>query len=142
MPIWGEPASRFPLQRPRLPTASRRTSALEEGAKELYNWVGLRIIQDMKGYNIEIQHQGASFHVQTQDVGMRAQYIESLVYKSGKLLSSRKTFYTQLLNSPQFLEKIELLMSDQHKAILREIAEGKFDHYLTAEDKGETPEGR
>ena len=96
----------------------------------------------MKGYNIEIRHRGASFHVQTQDVGMRVQYIESLVYKSGKLLSSRRSFYTQLLNTPRFQEKIELLMDDQHNAILREIAEGKFDHYLTAEDKEETPESR
>jgi len=102
---------------------------------------GLAPGHEMKGYNVEINHRGASFHVQTQDVGMRAQYIESLIYKSGKLLSSRKTFYTQLLNAPQFQEKIATLMSDQHNAILREIAEGKFDHYLTAEDKGENPEG-
>ncbi len=89
----------------------------------------------MTGFNTEIKHKGATFHVQTQDVGPRAKCIESLVYKSGKLLSSRKAFYTQLLGSPDLREKLQKMMEDQHYTVLKEIVEGKFDHYLTPEEK-------
>lgn len=89
----------------------------------------------MSGFNIEIKYKGASFHVQTQDVGARAQYVESLIYKSGRLLSSRKTYYTPFLASPNLQEKIQQLMENQHNAILKDIADGKFDHYLSPEER-------
>lgn len=89
----------------------------------------------MKGFNDEIPHRGALFHVQTQDVGFHVQYIESLIYKSGKLLSSRKTFYTPFLGTPNLSEKIQHMMETQHQTILREIREGKFDHFLSPEEK-------
>lgn len=89
----------------------------------------------MTGFNTEVKHRGATFLVQTQDVGSRAQYVESLVYKSGKLLSTRKTYYTSFLGSPELRQKIQRLMEDQHNAILKDIADGKFDHYLTTQEK-------
>ncbi|MGQ9672105.1 MAG: hypothetical protein ACUVV5_03100 [Candidatus Aminicenantales bacterium] len=89
----------------------------------------------MTGFNSEVKRKGVTFHVQTQDVGLPTKCIESLVYKSGKLLSSRKTFYTPLLGSADLREKVQQMMEDQHKAILKEIDEGKFDHYLTPEEK-------
>jgi len=94
----------------------------------------------MAGYNTEVKHRGGTFHVQTQDVGPRAKCVESLIYKSGKLLASRKTFYTPLLGSPDAREKIQKMMEDQHYTILKEIIEGKFDHYLTPEEKSEDTE--
>jgi len=89
----------------------------------------------MTGFNSEVKYKRITFHVQTQDVGPRAKCIESLVYKSGKLLSSRKTFYAQLLGSPDLREKLQKMMEDQHYTVLKEIIEGKFDHYLTAQEK-------
>jgi hypothetical protein len=89
----------------------------------------------MTGFNTKVKYRGATFYVQTQDVGSRAQCVESLVYKSGKLLSTRKTYYTSFLGSPGLRQKIQGLMEDQHKAILKDIADGKFDHYLTNQEK-------
>jgi len=89
----------------------------------------------MIGLNTEVKHRGAIFYVQTQDIGSRAQHVESLVYKSGKLLAARKTYYTSFLGSPELRLKIQRLMEDQHNAILKDIADGKFDHYLTAQEK-------
>jgi len=91
--------------------------------------------EKMAGFNDEARRKGVTFHVQTQDAGPRAKCIESLVYKSGKILSSRKTFYTSLLGSPGLREKIQKMMEDQHYTILKEILEGKFDRHLTAEEK-------
>jgi hypothetical protein len=89
----------------------------------------------MAGFNSEIKYKGGLYHIQTQDKGPAAQYVESFVYKSGKLLSSRKTFYTQLLLSPLLREKIQQIMEEQHNTLLKEIAEGKFDHILNPDEK-------
>ncbi len=89
----------------------------------------------MTGLSAQIQHQGHTYYVQTQDMGHRANYVESLIYRSGKLLTSRKTLYTQYLGSPDVKEKIAAIMHDQHEMILREVAEGKFDHFLAPGEK-------
>lgn len=81
----------------------------------------------MAGYNTTVTRSGVDFHVQTQDKGRPANYVESTVYKSGQVLSSRKTFYTSLLDSPYLQNKIKTIIEEQHNTILKEIAEGKFD---------------
>jgi len=88
----------------------------------------------LDGYNTRFDYKGANFLVQTQDKGLGARYVESLIYKSGKLLTSKKTFYTSFLNSPNIKKMISGMMEDQHKTILQEIADGKFDRFL---DEGE-----
>jgi len=87
------------------------------------------------GYNTRFDYKGVNFLVQTQDKGLGARYVESLIYKSGKLLTSKKTFYTSFLNSPNIKKMISGMMEDQHKTILQEIADGKFDRFLD-EGKG------
>lgn len=82
----------------------------------------------MAGYNTTVTRKGVTFHVQTQDKGRTAHYVESTIFKSGRVLSSRKTFYTSFLDSPQLTDKIKEIIEDQHNTILREIAEGRFDH--------------
>lgn len=89
----------------------------------------------MKGLNVTVKYKGAAFHIQTQDVGPRGRHIESLIYKSGKLIASRKTFYTPFLGRPDLEEKIGQIMEDQHNASIKEIAGGKFDNYLSPEEK-------
>jgi hypothetical protein len=82
----------------------------------------------MVGFNTTITRNAVDFHVQTQDKGRTANYVESTVYKSGRVLSSRKTFYTSFLNTPDLQGKIKQIIEEQHSTILREIEEGKFDH--------------
>lgn len=82
----------------------------------------------MSGLNTEVVHNGKSYHVQTQDKGIDAHYVESLIYKSGKLLSSRRTFYTAFLSIPDLKERIMKIIDQQHNEVLKNINEGKFDH--------------
>lgn len=82
----------------------------------------------MPGYNTDIEHRGLMFHVQTQDQGSNAQYVESIVYRSGKVLASRRTYYTNFLNSPALQNTINKIIDEQHEGILQEISEGTFDH--------------
>ena len=84
----------------------------------------------MSGINSTINYKGTYFHIQTQDKGLKFRYIESLIYKSGKLLTSRKTPYLSLLNSPDLKKKVDRLMKDQHQSLIKNISEGKLDHLL------------
>jgi hypothetical protein len=81
----------------------------------------------VSGYNTRVEYRGSAYIVQTQDKGLGARYVESLIYKSGKLLTSKKTSYTPSLSSPDVKALIEQMMESQHKKILEEIVEGKFD---------------
>src|SRR4030042_3059430 len=89
--------------------------------REVYNETA------MTGLSAQVQHKGPDYYIQTQDLGKRANYIESLIYRSGKLLTSRKTMYTSFLGLPDFEAKNARIMHDQHDKILRDISEGKFD---------------
>jgi hypothetical protein len=82
----------------------------------------------MSGFNTEIEHGGSAFHVQTQDQGTNTHCVESVIYRSGKVLSSRRTYYTSFLNSPTLHSKISEIIQEQHSSILNEITEGLFDH--------------
>jgi len=84
----------------------------------------------MSVINSTIKYKGVSFHIQTQDKGLKANYIESLIYKSGKLISSRKISYISLLNNPDLKKQINQLMKDQHQATINDISNGKLDHLL------------
>jgi hypothetical protein len=81
----------------------------------------------MGGYDTRVDYQGDAYIVQTQDKGLGAQYIESLIYKSGRLLASKRVFYTAFLDLPDAKDRIERMMQEQHKAILGQIVEGGYD---------------
>jgi len=81
----------------------------------------------MAGYDTRVDFLGQAYLVQTQDKGLGAQYIESLIYRSGQLLASKRAFYTALLGEPDFAGKIARMMEEQHKAILGQIVEGRYD---------------
>lgn len=94
----------------------------------------------MGGINTAINHRGHSFHIQTQDQGMKTKLIETLIYKSGKILVSRKTPYASLVGSPVSEEKIIKLMKEQHETVINDIREGRLDHKLGLEKKPSEPE--
>jgi len=81
----------------------------------------------MAGYDTRIDFRGEAYLVQTQDKGLSAQYIESLIYRSGRLLRSQRSFYTALLGLPDAADRIVRMMEEQHKAILGQIVEGRYD---------------
>jgi hypothetical protein len=94
----------------------------------------------MPGFNSEVKRLAAVFHVQTQDMGPGARCVESLIYKSGRVVASRKTDYTSSLGHPQLQAKISQIMEEQHAAILRDIAEGKLDRHLTPQERNPEPD--
>lgn len=81
----------------------------------------------MAGYDTRVDFRGEAYIVQTQDKGRGAQYIESLIYKAGRLLTTKRAFYTALLGGPDSADRIARMMEEQHKSILGQIVEGRFD---------------
>lgn len=82
----------------------------------------------MAGLNTTVEYRGSLYHIQTQDSGLGSNYVETIIYKSGKVISSRRTSYTSYLNNPALHENIEKIIQEQHEAMIQEMNEGKFDH--------------
>ena len=81
----------------------------------------------MGGYDTRVDYRGEVYIVQTQDKGPSAQYIESLIYRAGRLLTSKRAFYTAFLDLPDAADRIARMMEEQHKTILGQIVEGRYD---------------
>jgi hypothetical protein len=81
----------------------------------------------MGGYDTRVDFKGEAYIVQTQDKGLGAQYIESLIYRSGRLLATKRAFYTAFLGLPDASGRIARMMEDQHKAVMDQIVEGRYD---------------
>ena len=49
------------------------------------------------GFNTDIQHEGVTYHVQTEDKGVDTPLILSLVYVGGAIIASKRTPYEDLV---------------------------------------------
>jgi len=79
------------------------------------------------GFNTDVKYRGVVYHVQTEDKGTSNPLIETLIYKGGEILASRRLPYTDLVKGPQDEATITKLMEEQHKGMIMEVKRGKFD---------------
>lgn len=84
----------------------------------------------MEGYNTTIEYRGTTFMVQTQDKGPTFNYVESLIFLSGRVIASKRLTYVDHLNQPNLKEIIQHLVEDLHADVLEEIVTGKYDQFL------------
>ena len=82
----------------------------------------------MGGFNSEVPHRETAFHVQTEDKGPGFHYVETIVYCSGRVVSSRKAPYTHLLSLADREHRIQQFVEEQHTAMIEDIHAGKLDH--------------
>lgn len=79
------------------------------------------------GFNTDVTHRGLVFHVQTEDKGHDNPLIETLVYRGGEILATRRLPYSDLIGGAEDPEKaIARLMEEQHLAVLQEARRGRF----------------
>jgi hypothetical protein len=78
------------------------------------------------GFNTDVKYQGVVYHVQTEDKGTANPLIETLIYKGGEILGSRRLPYAELVSGPADEPTITRLMEDQHKAMIMEVKRGRF----------------
>jgi hypothetical protein len=78
------------------------------------------------GFNTDVKHRGLVYHVQTEDKGKDNPLIETLIYKGGEILASRRLPYSELVKDRDPEKAISSLMEEQHKAMILEVKKGKF----------------
>ncbi len=80
------------------------------------------------GYNTDVRHGNRVFHVQTEDKGLSNPKIETLIYVGGEILDSYRSSYEDLTSNPPLTESVvQGRMDEQHRAIIRDIKNGKYD---------------
>jgi hypothetical protein len=79
------------------------------------------------GFNTDVKYHGVVYHVQTEDKGTANPLIETLIYKGGEILASRRLPYGDLIKDRSDEAAITKLMEDQHKGMIMEVKRGKFD---------------
>ena len=79
------------------------------------------------GFNTDIEHQGVTYHVQTEDKGVATPLILSLVYNRGTILASKRSPYDDLL-LPTFNEKaLTERLQKQHTLMCAAVRAGRLD---------------
>ena len=78
------------------------------------------------GFNTDVKYKGVVYHVQTEDKGAANPLIETLIYKGGEILASRRLPYSDLVKQGDEAA-ITRLMEDQHKGMIMEIKRGRFE---------------
>lgn len=86
------------------------------------------------GHNTDITYNGIVYHVQTEDKGSSNPIIETLVYKGGEILDARRTSYLHLLKDGYDEEKIITMIEDQHRSMITEIKDGKYEQGAVKSD--------
>ena len=79
------------------------------------------------GFNTDVKYRGTVYHVQTEDKGQTNPLIETLVYKKGEILASRRLPYADIVTDRSDEAAITKLMEDQHRGMILEIKRGRFD---------------
>lgn len=79
------------------------------------------------GFNHNIKHKGAVYHVQTEDSGVNNPHIITHLFVGGNILASKKTSYADIINAENLADVVRELMEEQHKEMLRNLINGIYD---------------
>jgi len=90
----------------------------------------------LTGYNTDIDFEGTTYHVQTEDKGRSNPNIESLVYARGEILYSKKTPYDDLVIQGADDKEVATLMDRQHRTLVEAIRRGKLGQLKGGISKG------
>lgn len=79
------------------------------------------------GFNTDVTHDGITYHVQTEDKGVDAPVILSLVYHGGAILASKRTPYDDLILIDFDESALVDRLQRQHKLICAAIRNGRIE---------------
>ena len=79
------------------------------------------------GFNTDIQFEGTTYHVQTEDKGVKTPLILSLVYVGGTIIASKRTPYADLVESGFDEAALTERLQRQHKLICAAIRAGRVE---------------
>ena len=79
------------------------------------------------GFNTDIEHDGVTYHVQTEDKGLDSPIILSLVYTGGTILASKRSPYEDLIAEGFSDEALAERLKRQHRLICAAIHSGRIN---------------
>ena len=79
------------------------------------------------GYNTDVEFEGVTYHVQTEDKGLAKPIILSLVYDRGTILASKRLPYSDLLEGDFDEGLLSARLHRQHKLICAAIQAGRIE---------------
>jgi hypothetical protein len=86
-----------------------------------------RQIAVITGFNTDIEYNGVTYHVQTEDKGVNTPLILSLVYDRGTILASKRSPYDDLLNGELDEKQLAERLQKQHHLICAAIKAGRIE---------------
>ena len=79
------------------------------------------------GFNTDIEFQGITYHVQTEDKGIDTPLILSLVYNRGTILASKRSPYNDLLAETFDEKELTERLQKQHKLMCAAVRAGRIE---------------
>jgi hypothetical protein len=79
------------------------------------------------GFNTDIEFDGVTYHVQTEDKGLARPVILSLVYDRGMILASKRAPYDDLVNGKFDEAALAERLQKQHKLICAAVRAGRIE---------------
>jgi tetratricopeptide (TPR) repeat protein len=77
--------------------------------------------------NTDVVYQGMTFHVQTEDLGSKSCYFQTQIYYRGKILSSERFFYNDLLGKENFSQVLSERIEREHKKNIERVEKGRIN---------------
>lgn len=90
------------------------------------------------GYNTDVEHDGVTYHIQTEDKGLQTPIILSLVYTGGAILASKRSPYDDLIANGFSAEILAERLQRQHKLICAAIHAGRIEELKQLADRDTT----
>jgi len=94
----------------------------------------------LSGINTDIEHDGKTYHIQTEDGGHQNPVIVTHLFVGGAILSSKKTSYADLIKHGLNPEAIREMMKEQHQGMIKSVTAGRLGEAPSAAASGEPPE--
>jgi pSer/pThr/pTyr-binding forkhead associated (FHA) protein len=89
------------------------------------------------GFNNNVQYQGATYHVQTEDSGIdRPHIITHLFADGGRIIKSNKRVYASEVTRPDIVQYVRALMKAQHMEMCILLREGGLDEVIAGRAVG------
>jgi hypothetical protein len=88
------------------------------------------------GFNTDIEHAGITYHIQTEDKGLKTPLILSLVYVGGTILASKRTSYQDLIDSGFEQKELAERLQRQHKLICAAVRAGRIEDLKRLGERG------
>lgn len=82
------------------------------------------------GLNQNVKYRGEVYHVQTEDGGKSNPVVTTVLFKSGRIVTARRTSYADILRSEELDRVVREVMREQHTAMLTDLKDGRLDELL------------